>query len=128
LPKKINASSDYNPVLFCNAVQSLEASIAVPKAGRPVVKRAVGRKTNPANAVSSEDDPTSESSSSSSCYIDFSLKRVAEEATVAFDGLQKASGGTNRCLHSMLDLCNPHVMAGADWWTEDYKQRLLAYG
>jgi hypothetical protein len=26
LPKKINASSDHNPVLFCNAVQSLEAS------------------------------------------------------------------------------------------------------
>jgi hypothetical protein len=26
VPKKINASSDNNPVLFCNAVQSLEAS------------------------------------------------------------------------------------------------------
>jgi hypothetical protein len=26
LPKKINASSNHNPVLFCNAVQSLEAS------------------------------------------------------------------------------------------------------
>jgi hypothetical protein len=26
LPKKINASPDHNPVLFCNAVQSLEAS------------------------------------------------------------------------------------------------------
>jgi transposase InsO family protein len=26
LPKKIKASSDHNPVLFCNAVQSLEAS------------------------------------------------------------------------------------------------------
>jgi hypothetical protein len=26
LPKKINASSDQNPVLFCNAVQCLEAS------------------------------------------------------------------------------------------------------
>jgi hypothetical protein len=26
LPKKINALSDHNPVLFCNAVQSLEAS------------------------------------------------------------------------------------------------------
>jgi hypothetical protein len=25
LPNKINASSDHNPVLFCNAVQSLEA-------------------------------------------------------------------------------------------------------
>jgi hypothetical protein len=26
LPKKIKSSSDHNPVLFCNAVQSLEAS------------------------------------------------------------------------------------------------------
>jgi hypothetical protein len=26
LPKKIKAASDHNPVLFCNAVQSLEAS------------------------------------------------------------------------------------------------------
>jgi hypothetical protein len=26
LPKKIKAGSDHNPVLFCNAVQRLEAS------------------------------------------------------------------------------------------------------
>jgi hypothetical protein len=26
LPKKINTSSDHNPVLFCDAVKSLEAS------------------------------------------------------------------------------------------------------
>jgi hypothetical protein len=47
-----------------------KAGIAVSKAGRSVVKRAVDRKTNPVNAVSSEDDSTSESSSASSCYID----------------------------------------------------------
>jgi hypothetical protein len=51
-----------------------KAELAVSKAGRPAVKRAVGRKTNPVNAVSSDDDCTSESSSSSSCYIDFSFK------------------------------------------------------
>jgi hypothetical protein len=37
-----------------------KAGLAVPKAGRPAVKRAVGRKTNPVNAVSSDDDSTSE--------------------------------------------------------------------
>jgi hypothetical protein len=26
----------------------------------------------------------------------------------------------------MLDLGNPHVLAGAEWWTEEYKPRLLA--
>jgi hypothetical protein len=33
-----------------------KAELAVFKAGRPAVKRAVGRKTNPVNAVSSNDD------------------------------------------------------------------------
>jgi hypothetical protein len=93
-----------------------KAGLAVPKAGRPAVKSAVGRKTNPVNAVSSDDDSASESSSSSSCYIDFSSTRVAEEAIV-YAGLQKTSGDTHRCLHSMLNLGNPHVLAGAEWWT-----------
>jgi hypothetical protein len=35
--------------------------LAVPKAGRPAVKREVGRKAIPVNAVSSDDDSTSES-------------------------------------------------------------------
>jgi hypothetical protein len=105
-----------------------KAVLAVLKAGRPAVKRAVGRKTNPVNAVSSDDDSTSESSSSSSCYIDFSFTRVAEEATIVYAGLQKTSGDTHRCLHSMLDLENPHVLAGAEWWTEESKPRLLAFG
>jgi hypothetical protein len=105
-----------------------KAGLAVPKAGRPAVKRAVGRRTNPVNAVSSDDDSTSESSSSSSCYIDLSFTRVAEEATIVYDGLQKTSGDTHFCLHSMLDLSNPHVLAGAEWWTEEYKPRLLACG
>jgi hypothetical protein len=70
------------------------------------------------NAVSSDDDSTSELSSSSSCYIDLSFKGVAEEATVVYGCLQKTSGDTHRSLHSMLDLGNPHVPAGADWWTE----------
>jgi hypothetical protein len=97
-----------------------KAGLAVPKAGRPALKRAVGRKTNPVNAVSSDDNSTSESSSSSSCYIEF-FKRLAEEATIMYAGLQKTSGDTHRCLHSMLDLGNPHVLAGAEWWTEVYK-------
>jgi hypothetical protein len=42
-----------------------------------------------------------------------------------YAGLQKTSGDTHRCLHSMLDLDNPHVLAGAEWWTEEYKPRLL---
>jgi hypothetical protein len=96
-----------------------KAGLAVPKAGRPAVKRAVGIKTKPVNAVSSNDDSTSESSSSSSCYIDFSFTRVAEEATIVYAGLQKTSGDTHRCLHSMLDLGNPHMLAGAEWWTEE---------
>jgi hypothetical protein len=62
--------------------------LAVTKAGRPAVKRAVGRKTNPVNAVS-DDDSTPEPSSTSSCYIDFSVKRLAEEATAVYAGLQK---------------------------------------
>jgi hypothetical protein len=100
-----------------------KAGLAVPKAGRPAVKGAVGRKTNPVNAVSSDDDSTSESSPSSSCYIDFSFTRVAEEANIAYAGLQKTSGGAHRCLHSMLDLGNPHVLAGAEWWTEESTSR-----
>jgi hypothetical protein len=96
-----------------------KAGLAVPEAERPAVKRAVGRKTNPINAVSSCDDSTSESSSSSSCYIDFSFTRVAEEATIVYAGLLKTSGDTHRCLHSMLDLGNPHVLAGAEWWMEE---------
>jgi hypothetical protein len=78
--------------------------------------------------VSSDDDSTSESSSSSSCYIDFFFKRVAEEATIVYVALQKISGYTHRCLHSMLDLGDPHVLAGAEWWKEEYKPRLLACG
>jgi hypothetical protein len=92
-----------------------KTGLAVTKAGRPAVKHAVGRMTNPVNAVSSDDDSTSESSSSSSCYIDFSFTRVAEEVTVVYAGLQKTSGDTRRCLHSMLDLGNPHVLTGAEW-------------
>jgi hypothetical protein len=41
-----------------------KAGLAVPKAGRPTLKRAVGRKTNPVNGVPLNDDSTSESSSS----------------------------------------------------------------
>jgi hypothetical protein len=78
--------------------------------------------------VSSDDGSRPESSSSSSCYIDFSLKRVAEEATVLYDGLQTTAGDNHLCLHSKLDLGNPHVLAGTDWWTEEYKPRLLACG
>jgi hypothetical protein len=65
-----------------------KAGLAVPNAGKPAVKRAVGRKRNPVNAVSSDNDSTSESSSSSSCYIDSSFTRVAEEATIVYAGLQ----------------------------------------
>jgi hypothetical protein len=90
-----------------------KAVLAVPKAKRPAVMRAVGRKTNPVNAVSSDGDLTSESSSSCSCYIDFSSRREAEEATNVYAGLQNASGDTHRCLHSMIDLGNPHVQTGA---------------
>jgi hypothetical protein len=43
-------------------------------------------------------------------------------------GLQKTSGDTHRCIHTMLDLGNPHVLAGAEWWTEAYKPRILACG
>jgi hypothetical protein len=100
---------------------------AVNKAG-PAVKRAVGRKTNPVNAVSSDDDSTSESSSFTSCYIAFSFTRVAEETTIVYAGLQKTSGETHRCLYSMLDLGNAHVLAGAEWWTDEYKPRILACG
>jgi hypothetical protein len=116
---------DTNVLSLMTAAVS-KAGLAVPKAGRPAVKRAVGRKTNPVNAVSSDDDSTSESPSSSSFYIDFSLTIVAEEATIVYAGQQKTSGDTHRCLHSMLDLGNPHVMAGAEWWTEDCKPRPLA--
>jgi hypothetical protein len=98
-----------------------KAGPAVPKAGIPAAKLAVGRKANTVNAVSSDDDTTSESSSTSFCYIDFSFTRVAEEATIVYAGLQKPSGGTHRCLHSILDLGNPHVLSGAEWWTEEYK-------
>jgi hypothetical protein len=91
-----------------------KARLAVSKAGISAVKRAVGRKTNPVNAVSLDDDSTSESSSSSSCYIDFNFTRVAEEATIVYASLQKTSGVTHRCLHSMLDLGNSHVLAGEE--------------
>jgi hypothetical protein len=73
-----------------------KAGFAVPKAGRPAVRRAVGRKSNHVNAVSSDDDSISESSSSSSCYIDFSFTRVAEETTIVYVGLQKTSGDNHR--------------------------------
>jgi hypothetical protein len=73
-----------------------KAGLAVPETGIPAVKRAVGRKTNPGNAVSSDDDSTSESLSSSSCYINFSFTRVAEEATIVYAGLQKTSSDTHR--------------------------------
>jgi hypothetical protein len=102
-----------------------KAGLAVPRVGRPAVKRAVGRQANPVNAVSSDDESKSESSSSSSCCIDFSFKRVAEEATIVYGGLQKTSRDTHRCLHSMLDLGNPHELAKAEWSTEEYKPRLL---
>jgi hypothetical protein len=108
---------DTNVLSLMTAVVN-KAVLAVSKAGRPAVKRAVGRKSNPINAVSSDDDSTSESSSSSSCYIDFSFTRVAEEATIVYAGLQQTSGDIYRCLHSMLDLGNPHVLTGAEWWTE----------
>jgi hypothetical protein len=49
-------------------------------------------------------------------------------ATIVYAGLQKSSGDAHRCLHSMLDLGNPHVLAGAEWWTEEYKPRLLVCG
>jgi hypothetical protein len=101
-----------------------KAELAVLNAGRPVVKRAVGIKANPVNEVSSDDDSTSESSSFSACYIDFSFTRVAEEATIVYAGLQKTSCDTHRCLHSMIDLGNPHVLAGSKWWTDEYKPRL----
>jgi hypothetical protein len=105
-----------------------KAGLEVPKARIPAVKRAVGRKANPVNAVSSDNDSTSESLFTSSCYIDFSFTRVAEEAIIVYAGLQKTSSDTHRCLQSMLDIGNPHVMAWAEWWTEEYKPRLLACG
>jgi hypothetical protein len=83
--------------------------------------------TAPVNK-SSDDDSTSVSSSSASYYIDLSFTRVAENATIVYAVLQKTSGDTHRCLHSMLDLGNTHVLAGAEWWTEVYKPRLLACG
>jgi hypothetical protein len=115
-------------VLSLMSAEVNKAGLPVSKAGRPAVKRAVGRKTNPVKAVSSDDDSTSESSSSSSCYIYFSFMRVAEEATIVYAGLQKTSGDTHRCLHSMPDLGNTHVLAWAEWWTEKYKPLLLACG
>jgi hypothetical protein len=45
-----------------------------------------------------------------------------------YAGLQMTSGDTHRCLHSMLDLGNPYVLAGAEWCKEEYKPRLLACG
>jgi hypothetical protein len=45
-----------------------------------------------------------------------------------YAGLQKTSGNTHRCLHSMLDMGNPHVLEGAEWWTEEFKPRILACG
>jgi hypothetical protein len=116
----------YTKVLSLMTAAVNKAGLAVPKAGRPAVKRAIGRKPNAVNAVSSDDDSISESSSSSSWYIYFSFTRVAEEATIVVAGLQKTLGDTHRCLHSMLDLVNTHVLAGAEWWTEEYKPRRLA--
>jgi hypothetical protein len=104
-----------------------KAGIAVIKAGGHEIMRGVGTKINPVNSVSSDNDSTSEKSSSSSNYINISLKRETE-ATVVYAGLQKISGDIHRCLHSMLDLGNPHVLAGAEWWIEEYKPRLLACG
>jgi hypothetical protein len=89
--------------------------LAVPKAEIPVEKRAVGRKTNPVKAVSSDDDSTSKSPSSFSYYIYFSFERVAEMATIVYAGRQKTSGDNHRCLHSMIDLGNPDVLAGSEW-------------
>jgi hypothetical protein len=118
---------DTNVLSFMTAAVN-KAVLAVPKAGIPAVKRVVGRKTNPVNAVSSDDDSTSESSSSFSCYIDFSFTRVADKATIVYAGLQKTSGDIHRCLHSMLDLGNPNMLEGAEWWTEGFKPRILACG
>jgi hypothetical protein len=115
-------------VLYLMTTAINKAELAILTAGRPAVKRAVGRKTNPVNAVSSDDDSKSESSSPFSCYIDFSFKIVAEEATFVYVGLQNISGDNHRCLHSMLDLGNPHVLARVEWWTEEYKPRHLACG
>jgi hypothetical protein len=99
-----------------------KAGLAVPKAGRPAVKRAVSRRPNLANAASSDNDSTTESSSSFLCYIDFSFKRVAEEATSCMPVCRRPQATPI----AMLDLGNPHVLAGAEWWTEEYKPRLLA--
>jgi hypothetical protein len=46
---------DTNVLSFMTAAVN-NAGLAVLKAGRPAVKRAVGSKTNPVNAVSSDDD------------------------------------------------------------------------
>jgi hypothetical protein len=86
-------------VLFLMTAAVNNAGLAVPKAGIPAVKSAVGRKSDPVNAVPSDDDLTLESSSSSSRFIDFSFRKVAEEATIVYAGLQKTSGVTHRCLH-----------------------------
>jgi hypothetical protein len=51
---------DTNVLSFMTMAVS-KARIAVLKAGRPAVKRAIGRKTNAVNAVSLNDDSTSES-------------------------------------------------------------------
>jgi hypothetical protein len=102
---------DANVLSFMTAEVN-KAGLAVPKVGRPAVMRSVDRKTNPVNAVSSDDDSTSESSSSSTCYVDFSFTRVAEEAAIVHAGLQTTSCDTHRFLHSMLDLGNPHKLAG----------------
>jgi hypothetical protein len=103
-----------------------KAGLAVPKAGRSAVRRVVGRKINPVDAVSSDDDSTSESSSSSSCYIDFSFTRVA--ATIVYAGLQNTIRRYKSLFPFNADLGNPHVLAGAEWWTEEYKPRLRACG
>jgi hypothetical protein len=103
-----------------------KAELAVPKAGKFAVKRAVGRKINPVNSVSPDYDSTSDSSSSSSFCIDLSFKRVADEAIIVNVDLQRTSGDTHRYLHSMLDIGNPHVLAGVEWCTEEDKPRVLA--
>jgi hypothetical protein len=47
-------------------------------------------------------------------------------ATIVYAGLQKTSGDTHRCLHSMLDLSSTHMLAGAEWLTDEYILRILA--
>jgi hypothetical protein len=56
-------------VLFLMTTAVNKAGLTVLKAGKPAVKCAVGRKTNPVNAVSSDEDSTSYSLSSVSRFL-----------------------------------------------------------